>query len=595
MTFEIAVLLLLFVVGIVLFASEWFSADITALGLMLALILTGLLPPEQAFQGFGSNTVLMLLGLLILTETLIHTGLVDLVGQRLQRVVGDNLARLQQVLLIVPAVMSAIISNTASTAFFLPIVLGLSNRSRFSASKLLMPLAFAAILAGSVTLIGTSTNLIVSGLMEQHGLAPLTMFELTPVGLPILVVGLIYMGTIGRRLIPDRTPRSEDTPQPHSTDEELYVTEIRVPEDSPLVGRTIESSGLAGDYHLGMLSLERDNESLKPLRDTYLQAADSLLVEGTREDILELPGRSGVEVSGQIQQLEDYMQDGSARIAEVIVPPGSSLAGRTIKGLGLRDRYQMQILAVNQAGAIRHAQIGRVTLHIGDVLLIKIPRENLDLLDNERMFRVLDIIETRVIDRKQVLLASTIFGGSLLLAMTGVLPIAVAVLLGAFLSLVTRCITPEEAYSNIEWKTIILIGSMLAFGQAMTETGAADYLAELILQLPGTESPVWLLTVFFFLAMVLTQPMSNQAAAAVLIPIAIQTALTMGFDPRPFAIIIALAASASFITPLEPACVLVYSAGRYRFFDFLRVGGPLTLLVYLIAILLVPRLWPPLL
>jgi di/tricarboxylate transporter len=296
-------------------------------------------------------------------------------------------------------------------------------------------------------------------------------------------------------------------------------------------------------------------------------------------------------MSGKIQALEAFMQDGKARIAEVVILPGSPLVGRTVKGLGLRDRYQLQILAINQAGALRHSKIGRLVLHIGDVLLIKIPQENLHVLENERMFRILDIIETRPINQRRVLLSSGIFVGALLLAVFNILPIAVAVLVGVLLSFLSRIITPEEAYRNIEWKTLILIGCMLAFGRAMQDTGTADFLAQLVAQLPGTESPVWMLTVFFFLAMLLTQPMSNQAAAAILVPIAIQTALLLGYNPRPFAIIIALAASASFITPLEPACMLVYSAGRYKFRDFIRVGGILTLILYLVAILFVPLLW----
>lgn len=587
LTPAIILFLVLFVAALVLFSVEWFPADVTALGLMLALILFGLLEPDAAFAGFGSDTVLMILGLLILTETLIHTGLVDVIGRWLLAFIGDSAIRLKSVTLIVPAIMSSIMSNTASTAFFLPIILGLSRRSGLSTSKLLMPLAFVTILAGSVTLIGTSTNLVVSGLIQQYGLEPLGLFELTPVGLPIMIIGLIYMATIGQRLIPDRT-KTTDT---NDVRDDLYFTEITIPTVSNFIGKSIEKSGLIHQYKLGMLGLQRQDETLKPLAESVLQSGDILLVEGTRESVLSLPNVAGVEISGKIQQLEDYTKNGTVRTAEVVVLPGSPLVGRTVKGLGLRDRYQMQILAVNQAGEIRHTQIGRLKFNVGDVLLIKLPQENLRLLENDRTFRILDIIETQIIDNKKVFLASGIFVGMLGLAMVGILPIAVAVLLGAFLVFVTRCITPEIAYRNIEWKTLILIGSMLAFGKAMQETGTADFIADLIVNLPGIESPIILLSLFFFLAMVLTQPMSNQAAAAIIIPIAIQTATVLGYNPRPFAIIIALAASASFITPLEPACVLVYSAGRYKFMDFIRVGGILTVIVYLVAIVLVPAIW----
>ncbi|MGJ3239807.1 MAG: SLC13 family permease [Anaerolineae bacterium] len=589
LTFEMIAFLTLLILGLVLFTTERFSADVTALGLMLALILLGLLEPAEAFAGFGSETVLMILGLLILTEALVHTGLVDVIGRWLLRFIDDSATRLRGVTLVAPSVMSALMSNTASTAFFLPIILGLARRSGLSASKLLMPLAFASILAGSVTLIGTSTNLVVSGLMQQHGLAPLGFFELTPVGLPIMLVGLAYMATIGQRLIPDRTSQHDDL---GGAVDDLYFTEVTIPQGSSLIGKSIDQSGLINPLNLGMLSLQRDDETLKPLADTILQACDTLLVEGTRESILTLPDVIEVQISGTIQQLEDYAHQDAVRTAEVVILPGSPLIGRNIKGLGLRDRYQLQILAVNQAGAIRHAKIGRLRFNIGDVLVIKLPQNNLRLLESDRVFRVLDLVENHRLDLRKVWLASLIFGGSLLLATTGVLSIAVAVLLGALLVFITRCISPEIAYRNIEWKTLILIGSMLAFGQAMQSTGTADYLAQMIAQLPaGFQSPFGLLSLFFLLALFLTQPMSNQAAAAVLIPVAIQTAVLLGYNPRPFAVMIALAASASFITPLEPACVLVYSAGRYRFADFMRVGGLLTVLVYLVAILLVPMFW----
>lgn len=590
MTLEIGVFLLLFAAAIVLFSIELFSADIVALGLMLALIVTGLLPAQTAFAGFGSETVLMILGLLILTQALEQTGVVDIVGRWLLRTVGENAKRLQIILLVGPALFSSFMSNTAAAAFFLPIALGLARRARLSPSRLLMPVAFAAILASSVTLIGTSTNLVVSGLMQQHNLPPLSMFELTPIGLPVLVAGLVYMWFVGRRLVPDRTGVDEET---HYFDDALYFSEIEILPGSDAVGKSIEESAIMQDLRLGVLQLQRDGKYLKPLADTTLQAEDVLFVEGRRGDILRIQDTAGVEVCGAVQTLEGYIRTQKAQMAEVILLPGSPLVGRTIKGLQLRERYGMQIIAVNQAGKIRYSKIGRRLLHLGDILLIQMPEENLRLLEAQRYFHVIDLIDTVPHSPKQASQAALIFGGALLLAILNIFPIAVAVLIGALLVFLTRCLTPEEAYRNIEWKTIILIGSMLAFGQAMLHTGTADYLAQLIIQLPGADSPVGLLSFFFVLGVVLTQPMSNQTAAAVLVPVAMQTALLLGFNPRPFAIMLAVAASTSFITPLEPACMIVYGAGKYKFMDFMRVGLLLTIIVYIIAIILVPVFSPP--
>jgi di/tricarboxylate transporter len=467
----------------------------------------------------------------------------------------------------------------------MPIALGLARRAKMSPSKLLMPVAFAAILASSVTLIGTSTNLVVSGMMQQNGLEPLGMFELTPIGLPILIAGLLYMWFIGRRLIPDRTGVPDDSKY---FDGGLYFSELEILPGSRSVGETIENSVIMKDLHLGVLQLERGGDSLKPLADTVLQAGDTLFVEGRRDDILKIQSTAGLTVKGAMQTLESYAKRRAAQTAEVVLLPGSPLIGRTIQGLQLRERYKLQILAINQAGKISISKIGRRVLRLGDILLIQLPGENLRLLESERLFHVLDIIAEPRANARQARTAILIFVGALALSIVEVFPIAVAVMLGALLAFLTRCTTPEEAYRNIEWKTVILIGSMLAFGQAMQLTGTADFLAQAIVQLPGADSQIGLLTFFFVLGVILTQPMSNQAVAAIIVPIAIHTAILLNFDPRPFAIMIAVAASTSFITPLEPACVIVYGAGKYRFFDFVRVGAPLTVIVYLIAIVLVP-------
>lgn len=589
MTLEIALFLALLGVAVLLFSAEWVSVDITALGLMLTLVLTGLLTPEAAFDGFGSEIVLMLLGLLILTEALVQTGVVDIVGRYLVNTAGTQPGRLQILLLVVPGLLSSFIGNTASAAFFLPIALGLAQRARMSVSRLLMPLAFSTILASSMTLIGTSTNLVVSGLMQQQAMSPLGMFELTPVGLPILMAGVAYMYFIGRHLIPDRTGVQTT---PARFEDDIYTSELVVLPESPAAGKCLEETVLMDKLGLGVLRLRRDGQSIKPLAETILQPGDELLVEGKRTDILRIQAQPGLEVKGSIRTLETYARGQEARVAEVVLLPGSPLIGSTIQGLGLRERYKLQILAINQSGKIRYSKIGRVKLHLGDTLLIQIPADNLPLLEQERLFRVLDIIERPQSTENHAALATGIFVGVILLAVLGLLPIAVAMLLGALLVILSGCITSEQAYRNIEWKTLILIGSMLAFGRAMETTGTANYLADLVIQAPMLNSPHGMLGLFFWLAVILTQPLSNQAAAAILVPIAVQTAVVLGYDPRPFAVMVAVAASCSFITPLEPACVIVYGAGKYRFTDFIKVGGLLTIIVFVIAVVLVPVFWP---
>lgn len=565
-------------------------ADVAALGILLTLILTGLLPAEQAFAGFGSETVLMLLGLLMLTAALVETGAVELAGRAILRRASAAPQQILAIVMIVGLGLSSFISNTAATAFLLPVVVGVAGRLRVSAARFLLPLAFASILASSVTLIATSTNIVVSGLMVQYGLAPIGVFELTPVGLPIALVGLAYMLSVGRRLLPERATTETLTDE---FDLRPYITQIRVGEDSPLGGKTLAQSGFRQLLGVTVLTVLRDGERvIAPGGDVELRCGDALIVEGQRDAVLKLNATRGVEVHPDAQLSDRDLQNGDARLVEAIILPGSPFAGRTLQGLRLREQRGIQMLAVNRISGIVHEELHEVRLRMGDVLLLQGPQEQLAALQEANAFRVLGAVETKLPRRRRTGIAIALFVGALILGASGVVSLAVAALLGALLAFLTRCITPEEAYRRVEWRALILIASMLGLGAALQHTGAAEYLAGRIVALAGAADPVWLLGGFFLLTVLLTQPMSNQAAAAVVLPVALHTAVQAGLNPRAFAMIVAVAASCSYLTPLEPACLLVYGPGRYRFRDFLKVGAPLTALIFGIAMFLVPRVWP---
>jgi di/tricarboxylate transporter len=494
------------------------------------------------------------------------------------------------VIMSASAGLSAFISNTAATAFFIPIVIGMSHRAKVSASQMLMPLAFASILASSVTLIGTSTNVVVSGLMTQYGMQPMGMFELSVVGVPVVVVGLAYMYFIGKRLITVREAPEELTEEFNLLP---FLTEIMILPNSSLIGKTLAESGLGRDLDLTVIRLIRGEDSyLVPQADLRLEAADILLVEGQRDNLLALKNsaRIGVEANRMVTDMD--LQTEGMRLAEVILMPRSPLIGRQLSSLGLREQYGIQVLAINRHEETIHRQISQVTLRMGDVLLLQGNQASLVSLERNNTFRILGTVDDKTPNLKRAKIAVIIFGASILLAAVNLIPLPVAVLLGSLLAFLTGCITPQEAYNDVEWKALILIGSMLAFGIAMEYTGTARFLANQIVNLVGHAHPVWLLSGFFFLTVLLTQPMSNQAAAVVVFPVAIQTAIQLGLNPRTFSIMIAVAASTSYITPLEPACLLVYGLGRYRFLDFIKVGSLLTILVFLVAIFLVPLFWP---
>ena len=590
MTFEIALLLGLITIAVVFFSFEWVPADVVALGLLLALMLTGLLPPQKAFAGFGSETVIMILGLLIMTAALLKAGVVDIVGRLILRRVGKGVNLLLLALMVSVATLSAFISNTAAAAFFVPVAIGIAAKAGISPSRLLMPVAFAAILTSSVSLISTSTNMVVSGLMTNAGLAPMGMFELAPVGIPIAIVGLAYMFFVGRWWIPNRAV-SEGLIEGFGI--RSYLTEVLVLPKSALAGKALAETGLGADLDLNVLRIVRNKDQyLLPRANMTVQAGDVLLVEGPREEILKVKDTAGIEIKPDIKLSDPNLRSEDTALVEALVVPKSPLIGRTLRGLRFRERHGLQVLGLNRHGKNLLSKLSRISLRVGDVLLIQGRKSNIPALNDEGMFSILGEIEEKRPNRLRAVRTGIIFCGALALATFNVVSLPVAMLLGAFGTFAARCVTPSDAYREVEWRVVILIASMLALGEAMTATGTAKYLAELVANGTAGLHPLWLLGGVFLLTVALTQPMSNQAAAAVILPIAVQTAQQLNLNPRTFAMMIAVAASCSYLTPLEPACLMVYGPGRYRFSDFLRVGTPLVILLFALALWLVPRFWP---
>ncbi|MDB6026578.1 MAG: family permease, partial [Verrucomicrobiales bacterium] len=538
-----------------------------------------------------SDTVIMILGLLIMTAALMRTGVMDLVGRYALRFTGTNPNVLLLTIMIASSVVGAFMSNTASTAFFIPVVLGIAARAKISPSKLLLPLAFSSILSSCVTLISTSSNIVISGLMTRYKMEPMGMFELAPVGIPITVIGLLYMYFIGRKLLPNRTEAAAD--QTLVLGMRPYLTEILILPESKLVGRTLGEAGLGRDLDLTVIRIIRDKtRHLEPEPNTLLQPGDILLVEAVRENILNIKDTAGIEIKADVKLSDPLLQEHQLNLVEAIVLPKSRLVGQTLKGYRFRERYGLQVLGINRHGENLQRKMSLERLKPGDVLLLQGGVENIVALDEDRVVRVLNPIDGKRPHRKKAPIAVGIFLTAIVLASFKVVPPHLAVIIGSIGVFVTKCISPEEAYREVEWKAIILIGSMLSLGVAMEHTGAAKYLAGLLVNWSGSADPIWLLSGFFVMTVALTQPMSNQAAAIVVLPVAIQSAVQLNLNPRTFAMVIAVAASCSYLTPLEPSCLMVYGPGRYRFVDFLKVGSLLTLLIGIIALFLVPRFWP---
>src|SRR5215217_2972364 len=590
MTVPIAIVLALLVVALVLFGTERIPIEIVSILLVMALVLTNTLTAGEAFAGFGNDIVITIAGLFILTGGLSKTGVIDEVGRRLHRSAGDSEFRIAALIMFAAALCAAVMKNTTTTAMFLPVVLGIAARRNISPSKLLMPLAFGAILGGTCTLIGTSTNLAVSGALPRYGIQPFTMFELTRVGVIIVGVGMLYMLLLGLRLLPRRRSGDSLTEQYHVRQ---YITEVIVLDDSPLIGKSLGEARIGDELDLTVLGILRGEEHrIAPHPGEKIKADDLLLVQGRVEDILKVKGEAGIEIKPDFKLNDSVLQGKDAELFEAMVPRGSDFIGRTLKRLDIRKRYGVVVLAINRHGIDLLSKISRVRLRFGDVLLLQGDRERVERLAADRHVLLLEEVSEKHPRPEKQRWALLAFGVFLFFSLTHLVPLPIAVLIGVMILLATHSLRMSEVYEIIDWRLLILIACMISFGVAMEQTRADQYLADFIVRGTGHYGPMAVLAGFFVMTVALTQPMSNQAAALVMLPIAVKTALALGLNPRTFAVTVTYAASCSFLTPLEPACVLVYTPGRYRFLDFLKVGSILTIAVFAIVIWFVPILWP---
>ena len=593
MTSQIAIVLTLLFVALVIFATERIPIDIVSLVLVLLLVVTGTLTAGEAFAGFGNDIVITIAGLFILTGGLAKTGVIDVVGRRLQGIAGNSAFRMAAMVMIVAALCAAFMKNTTTTAIFLPVVLGIAIRKSINPSKLLMPLAFGAILGGTCTLIGTSTNLAVSGAMTRYGLQPFSMFELTRVGVPIVAVGMLYMLIVGLRLIPKREPSTSLTEQYHVRQ---YMSEVLVLEGSPLIGKRLSEAPLSDELDLTVVGILRGEKRFRiaPNPDEEIRAGDLLLVQGRVDDILRVKSEAGIEIKADFELSDNLLEsaDKNVELFEAMIPRGSNFIGQNLKRLKFQKQYRLIVLAINRHGINLLSKMSKVRLRFGDVLLLQGRRDSVEQLASDSQLLLLEEISDRQARPEKKPWALLAFGVFLTLSITHVVPLSVAVLSGVLILLASRAVRAQEIYEMIEWRLIVLIACMMSFGQAMEGTHADQYLADLIVRATGHYGPLAVLSGFFLMTVALTQPMSNQAAALVMLPIAVKTAVLLGLNPRAFAVTVTYAASCSFLTPLEPACVLIYTPGNYRFLDFVKVGSVLTLAVFAIVIWLVPIFWP---
>jgi di/tricarboxylate transporter len=588
---QIVIVFGLLVLAIVLFATESISIDLITLLLLVGLVITGILTPAEAFTGFSSEIIIILASIFVISNALQLTGIMDAMGRALLKMANGSTSRLMLILMSITGSISMFMNNTTATAVLMPPTLGIANRLKVSPSKLLIPLAYASILGGTCTLIGTSTNVAVSGYMTQLGLEPLGLFELFPIGLIILGVGILYLLIMGQRLLPDY--KVESLTDNYAIRE--YLTEVSVMPDSHLIGQKIFGSDLA-EMDFRIIAVLRGQRKFQPNSRTRIEAEDTLLVQGQVDHLMKIKETAGIEIKPELKWADSIWQNNEeseeVKLAEVMLLRPSNLVGRTLKSALFRQRYGLTVLAIYRHGHSLRDKINRIKLRLGDLLLVQGRVESLESLRRGSDFWILEELNPILYRKRKGMYALIIFVAAIIMGGIGWLPLSIAFLGAAMLIILLRCITVDEAYQLMDWRLIILIGGMTAFGTAMEKTGAAELVANWVVH---TLEPYGIITImagFFALTVLLTQPMSNAAAALVVLPVALHTAQRLAINERTFAIAIMLAASVSLITPFEPSCILVYGPGKYKFMDFFKTGFGLTLILMLIALFLIPIFWP---
>lgn len=589
---EMLIVAAILLLALVLFVTELVPIDLTALVVVGLLILTGVLTPAEGLSGFSHPAPVTVAAMMVLSAGLLRTGAVAKLGQKVSALGGTSEVSQLAVIFPVVALLSAFISNTAAVAMFIPLVLNIAREKNLSPSKMLLPLSYAAILGGACTYIGTSTNIIVGTIYADGARPPLQMFEFTGLGLVLLGLGAVYMLAIGQRNLPYR-PTEASLTEGYRLRE--YLTELVIRADSPLLEKTLRETDFSRLLDIEVLEIQRGPEKLRLfLQDVRLRRGDILIVKGNLENILKIRDTEGVDILAEVKLSDRDLKSEDITLAEAVISPDSFLIGRTLKEANFRQRYQATALAIRRHGSQIRDKLGRVRLRVGDMLLVQVRKAILGNLRQDADFMLI-LEESPGSDFRfsKLPVAILIFLGVIAAAAFQKLDIVLAALLGALLMVLMRCISLRHAYLAVDWRIVILIGGTLALGTAMEKTGTANAIADSLVAWFGALGPVALIAVLYLLTLGMTELMSNNATAALLTPIAISIAHQGGWDPRPFAFCVAFAASCSFLTPIGyQTNTMVYGPGGYRFTDYFKVGVWLSLISWLAATLLIPRIWP---
>ncbi|MGJ3248531.1 MAG: SLC13 family permease [Elainellaceae cyanobacterium] len=584
--------LAIIVLALVSFIAEWLPVDLTALAVAILLMVLGLVTPEEGISGFGNSATITVMAMFILSAGISRTGIIQQVRDFLMNWGGKRLPQQIFVLGMIVGPITAFINNTAVVAVFLPIVEDWCKKQGISPSKMLIPLSYSTIMGGMLTVIGTSTNVLASGLSKQLGYGEFGLFQFTGLGVVIFIIGMTYLALVAPRLLPARRASSNDFISGDYALKE-YVSEVVITPGSSLVGQTLRSSGIQRKFDVDILEIIRNGSHFaQPLADKPLMAGDILLVRGSKDDLLNIREEKGLEILPDVQfgqeSIETELSSGEESIAEVLILSNSRLSGSTLKEIRFRQRYNATVLAIRRGQELIRDRLGKVSLRFGDLLLVQGPRESFVGLQTTRELLVLEQRDVETLRQDKAGIAIAIILGAVVLAAFNIMPIMVSALAGVVLMIITGCLKPGEIYGAVRWDIIFLLAGLIPLGIAMDKSGTTRWLADQLLALGGDLSGYWILTFFFIATSLLTEIISNNASVVLMIPVAVEVAKTLELNPLAFMFAVTFAASNSYMTPIGyQTNTMVYGAGGYKFLDFVRVGAPLNIMMAIVTPLMI--------
>lgn len=593
-------------VTIALFVSDKIRLDVTAVLVMVALTLSGILPVKDVVSGFGSTLIMLIAGLFVIGEGLFRTGVAAQIGHVIARFAGNSEIRLLAIIMPAVAGLSAFMSSTGAVAIFIPIVVSLSREAGISQSRVLMPIAFAGLIGGMLTLIGTPPNIAVSTQLERSGFAPFNFFDFTPIGFAVLVIAMAYILLIGRRVLPERGTKTSTGTHPTFHDMacaygfEEQIHRVRILPDSPLIGKTVFEAELRKKYCLTVVAIERGARlmgSLRPvLAETQFQAGDLLVLASESDNFTAACQTLKLEDKGFPYGLQKRFQQ-QFGIAETLVVPRSPLIGKTVAQANFRRRQQLNVMSIRRGDQTMAFDFASTELEGGDVLLVSGtwqsienlagPRNDIMLMETPR--EISEVFPNHTKAPMALIITLVMLG----LMIFNVLPSVTAVLCGALAMVLSGCVKMEEAYSSMNWQSLVLIAGMLPLSKALQVTGGANLIVDGLITVFGDMGPMALMAGLFVLTSLFSQFISNTATTVLVAPIAISAAQLMQLAPQPFLMTVAIAASTAFATPVaSPVNTLALGPGQYKFFDFAKVGVPLQVLAMVVTLVLVPIFFP---